>query len=224
VRLRGEVLLLALGVASPLSAQRAQWELTVGGVAVHAERAVAFEGRRHTASGSGSGVELALGRSPISVWARAISSDLTASSDTATMAAATLGDIDARGRLSVGAVVLEGGLVRRVVTGQFASRVWQGLRVGGQLHFQSTDEAISFMCAAGYSPTLRSSGAGTTGTALDFESRLRFAPTRLPVWLAIGYRVERRELPGLTGSQLERLSGVLAAGGFALHRGRRPPT
>jgi hypothetical protein len=57
---------------------------------------------------------------------------------------------------------------------------------------------------------------------MDFESALRFLPARAPIWISLGYRVERRTLPGLTGSQFERISGIVAAGGFSLHGGSRP--
>lgn len=213
---------LTLAVTGTLAAQQRRWEVAAGGVGMQAERAVDFEGHRHTATGTGRGAEVVLGGRLVSLWARAVALDLTAASDTAIMAEATIGDLDARGRMRVGNVSLEGGFVRRVVTGRFASQTWQGLRVGGRLHIQAGSGAFYFEGAAGYSPTLRSSEAGTTGTGLDFESSLRFAPQGAPIWLSVGYRMERRDLPGLTGTQFERISGIVAAGGLSLHGGSRP--
>lgn len=216
------VALLAVMATRPLAGQQRRWEVAAGAVGVLTERAIAYEGHRHTASGVGRGAEAVLGRGPVAIWARAVAMDLTAPSDTVTMAEATIGDIDLRGQLRAGGVVLEGGFVRRVVTGRFSAQTWQGLRVGGRLIIQAGTGAFFFEGGAGYCPTLRSSDAGTTGTGLDFESSLRFAPTRAPMWLAVGYRFERRELPGLTGKQFERISGVMAVGGLSFHGVSRP--
>lgn len=222
--MRRFLLLLALGLAvtRPLAGQQWKWEVAVGGVAVPFERTIDFEGHRHASTGTGRGAEILAGRGWLSVWGRAVATDFVAPADTATMAAATVGDIDVRVRTRVERLSLEGGVVRRVVTGQFGSQTWQGFRFGGRLHLRAGDGAFHFEGAVGYSPTLRSVDAGTTGTAMDFESALRFAPAGAPIWFSVGYRVERRDLPGLTGTQFERISGIVAAGGFSIHKGSRP--
>lgn len=222
--MRRHLVLLALAVAvtRPLAGQQRKWEVAIGGVATSSGRAIDFEGHRHTATGTGRGAELLAGRGSFSLWGRAVATDFAAPADTEAMAAATVGDIDVRGRFRVGQLSLEGGIVRTVVTGQFASQTWQGLRFGGRLHLRAGEGALSFEGAVGYSPTLRSSDAGTTGTGIDFESAVRFAPARAPIWFSVGYRVERRDLPGLTGTQFERISGIVAAGGLSLHGGSRP--
>jgi len=216
------LLALAIAVTRPLVGQQRRWEVAIGGVAMPSGRAIDFEGHRHTATGTGRGVEFLAGRGPISLWGRAVATDFAAPADTATMAVATIGDVDVRGRLRVGQLSLEGGVVRRVVTGQFAAQTWQGLRFGGRLHLRAGEGAFYLEGAVGYSPTLSSSGADATGKGMDFESALRFAPPRAPLWFSLGYRVERRDLPGLTGTQFERISGIVAAGGLSLHGGSRP--
>jgi hypothetical protein len=222
VRRQLVLLALAVAVARPLAGQQRGWEVTIGGVSMPSGRAVDFEGHRHTATGTGLGAEVQVGRGPFSLWGRAVATDFGAAADTAIIAAATVGDIDVRGRFRVRQFSLEGGVVRRVVTGQFAAQTWQGLRFGGRLHLRAGEGALHFEGAVGYSPTLRSAGAGTTGTGIDFEWALRFAPVRAPLWFSVGYRVERRDLPGLTGKQFERVSAIVAAGGLALHGGGRP--
>ena len=225
------LLALAVAVTRPLAGQQRKWEVAIGGVAMPSGRAIDFEGHRHMATGTGVGAEFLAGRGRISLWGRAVATDFAAQTETATfgaqtetatMAVATIGDIDVRGRLRVGYFSLEGGIVRRVVTGQFAAQTWQGLRFGGRLHLRAGEGAFYFEGAAGYSPTLRSSGADATGKGMDFESALRFAPPRAPLWLSLGYRLERRDLPGLTGTQFERISGIVVAGGLSLHGGSRP--
>jgi hypothetical protein len=215
-------LVLAVAVTRPLAGQQRKWEAAIGGVAMPSGRAVDFEGHRHTATGTGRGAEVLASRGRLSLWGRVVATDFAAPADTATMAVATVGDIDVRGRLRVGDFSLDGGIVRRVVTGQFAAQTWQGLRFGGRLHIRAAEGPFSFEGAVGYSPTLRSSEAGTTGTGMDFESAIRFAPARAPLWFSLGYRVERRDLPGLTGTQFERISSIVAAGGLSLHGGSRP--
>jgi hypothetical protein len=216
------LLALAVAVTRPLAGQQRKWEAAVGAVAMPSGRAIDFEGRRHMATGTGVGAEFLAGRGRISLWGRAVATDFAASADTATMAVATVGDIDVRGRLRMGYFSFEGGVVRRVVTGQFAAQTWQGLRFGGRLHLRAGEGAFYLEGAVGYSPTLSSSGADATGKGMDFESALRFAPPRAPLWFSLGYRVERRDLPGLTGTQFERISGIVAAGGLSLHGGSRP--
>ena len=222
--MRRQLVLLALAVAvtRPLAGQQRKWEVTIGGVVMPASRAIDFEGHRHTATGTGLGAEVQVGRGPFSLWGRAVATDFAAVADTAIMAAATVGDIDVRGRFRIRQFSLEGGVVRRVVTGQFAAQTWLGLRFGGRWHLSAAEGVLCFEGAVGYSPTLGSADAGTSGTGIDFESALRFAPARPPIWFSVGYRVERRDLPGLTGKQFERVSALVAAGGVSIGGGGRP--
>jgi hypothetical protein len=194
------------------------FEAVAGGAAVVAERAVQFEGRTAYATGLLSGGELSLSLAPFMVRARVVAGELKASGDSAGIAAATLGDADLRLLLRLtGALRLEGGYDRRTVQGHLATKVWNAFRVGGRLDLPAGDTPLYFVLAGAYYPRVWMAGAGTSGTGIDFESAVRWYPSRFPMWLSLGYRFERRELSGPTTTLWERLTGVVIGGGLALH-------
>ncbi len=193
-------------------------EVRFGATAMLAERAVDFEGRQRYASGVLPGGELTASLGPALLRARLLGGKLAAADDTTGMAAATIGDLDVRAALRLGPVLaVEAGINRRVLTGQLATQVWNATRLGARLELRAAETGLYFVASGAYYPSVSAAGGGGggSGTGTDFESAVRINSPTSAIWLSLGYRFERRELPGLTAKMWERFSGIVVGGGLA---------
>lgn len=208
--------LVALGAVSHAQAQGA--DVRLGAVAMLVQRGLAFEGQQGVAEGMLLGAELGLSPGVIGLRARVLGGELKPRGDSSRLAAIKLGDVDVRLGLRSGVVEIEGGVSRRAQQGELSTVTFNAARVGFRIEASAGRIPLYFAASGAYVPYLRSSNPPISGTAVEIETSLQLRSARLPIWLMIGYRLERRSLPGLSLEQPEQLAGILFGGGLAMHK------
>jgi hypothetical protein len=223
-RVLGLGVVVALGVVSGAQAQGGGADFRLGAVGMLAQRGLGFEGQQGVAEGVLLGAELGFSLGVIDLRVRVLGGELKPRGDGSSLAAITLGDIDGRAGLRFGIVHVEGGFSRRVQQGQLSTVTFNAARVGFRIEAAAGRVPLYFAASGAYVPYLRSLNPPVSGTAVEVETAVQLRSARIPVWLMIGYRLERRSLPGLSLKQPEQLAGVLFGGGLATRRspgGRR---
>jgi hypothetical protein len=203
---------VALIVAGPLVAQGTGVDLRLGGVAMATSRAAELAGATGTASGTMMGAEMSLRRGGLGVMARVLDGKLTAGSGSP--AAAEITDAEAGLLLGVPSFAVEGGYVRRAITGSFATSVYSFYKVGARLGIEIGATGVSAtVAAAAYFKAGNQDGDGKVA-----ETSLRYAPHGFPIYVSIGYRLEQITLKSSAGDRPDELRGILLCAGVRLAR------
>jgi hypothetical protein len=190
---------------TPAVAQRSI-DLSLHGLGVFSRRSAAFDGGAGSGSGRLAGGELLARARLWGVSLRWVGGEFEADSGNAAVGSVAEGEIDlALGPRAFGGIF---GYGRRSYTGAVGTRRWSLLRVGaatqlplGTSGFRAEARALRALTLGGE--------AGGSGTIV--ETRLAYAPSHLPLSIAVGYRASSFSSEATTGTRPEDVTGPLIA-------------
>lgn len=203
-------LLLALAAATtPL---RAQAEFRLTALAAPTIRNAALAGAASQGTGSGGTIELLARTGGFGVHVRTFGADLERGLGIAN------GDV----RLLLGpqAFSVEVGGTRRVLAGPLATASNTFGRVGVRSTFALGGSGIRGMVGGWALSGVQLAKGVSTATGLEAETALLFYPTKLPVFVQLGYRAEALKVTLTNGSLAPEELGVVTLGGGLSFGGR----
>jgi len=203
-------------LATPASyAQSAGLEATVGAVGLLSRRNATFLGEVGQGSGTSAGVEVDVRARYGGLWARMARASFSA--DSGLQAVGDIGRVDAG--VVVGPAFLAGevGYGWRSFTGAVGTRRWSFARLGvrstlplGNSGFYASLSVARYLGVSG-------SGDDARGSGHEAETRLTFAPSQRPFYVALGYRLEQFTVTDPNEERPEETGGIMLAGGIRLH-------
>lgn len=194
-------------IGTPAIAQR-PIDLSLHGLGVLSRRSAAFDGGAGSGSGRLTGGELQARARLWGATLRWVGGEFVADSGTAAVGSVAEGEVD----LTLGPRVFAGtiGYGRRSYTGAVGTRRWSLLRIGvttelrlGTSGFRAEARGLRTLSLGG--------GADAGGSGTIVETRLAYAPSRLPLSIAVGYRAASFSSEAATGTRPEGVTGPLLA-------------
>lgn len=203
-------ILFALG--APAAAQ--SWSAEAGFLGSASRRAAAFAGDVGTASTNMSGMEFQLRRGWFAIGGRGMTARFRSDEHPIAAGQVSSGDV----ALRVGPDILRGevGVGRRALSGALGRRDWNFGRLGIRSAYPIGGTGLTAEGALGWYPTVRGSGDFTDGGGGDAETRLTYQLPQLPLYLGVGYRIDRLTVETATDRRPEEVSSLFLAAGFRL--------
>jgi hypothetical protein len=207
--------------ASAATAQAKLPDIRVGATGHLTQRNALFDGRLGRGSGSLVGAEAAVRTRLYGAGIRFFGGGVSA--DSGSEAVGDIGRGDIEGTLGPRSVSAQVGYALRSFTGAFGTRRWSFVRLGisSALPLGTTGLVASASASVylGVSGSYDSGGGG----GREAETRLTYTPHAIPVYVALGYRIERFTVEDPLEQRPEELSGILLAVGVRLDQltGRR---
>jgi hypothetical protein len=214
VNARRAVLVAAIASALPVLAGHAQGgvEIRVGGIAMPSHRAAQFGGAVGTGSGLMPGGEVLLRLRYVGLTARLFGGAFSADSGTEAVGTILAGDV--RALVGPRVVAADVGYGRRAFSGTLGSRSWPFARVGLRSTVALGASGLAAEVRAAYYAGLGNSGA----SGRDFETRLVWTPSHLPLYVGVGYRFERFSTASTPEDRPEVVHGLVLAAGLRVIR------
>lgn len=192
-------LLLTLAGAPRLSAQGV--EARFGPVAYLSKRNASFDGNVGTATGTQTGIQLSSRWRFVGLEAQLLGATFSAASSTnEALGTVSSGHVDIV--FGIPTISFRIGYGSRSFTGAIGSRGWGFGRVGAQSVIPIGASGLSTEAAvAWYARAPNASGR-------EAETRLVFVPSRFPLYVGLGYRIEQFTSDGSAGIVAEESSGM----------------
>lgn len=202
------VMLALVGVAAPLSAQGI--EARLGPVAYLAKRNASFDGGVGSASGTPTGLEFSGRWRFVGLETRIHSATFSAASDVEAVGKVSNGQVTLL--LGVPTISLGVGYGSRSFNGALGSRGWRFGRLGLRSVVPIGASGLSAEAAAMWYV------GAEDGSGKDAETRLVFEPSRFPLYLGLGYRIEQFTSDGPSGIVTEESTGIALSLGIRYPR------
>jgi hypothetical protein len=175
------------------------------------QRSAQFAGAVGTGSGVMPGGEIQIRLRYVGLAGRLVGGAFSADSGSEAVGRVHAGDV----RLLAGPRFLTAdiGYGRRAFSGVFGDRSWPFVRLGvcSTLGIGATGMSAEFLIA--YYAGLGGDDGSGRGSGREAETRLVYAPGRLPVYAALGYRHERFTVSSTLETRPEEVSGIVFAAG-----------
>jgi len=210
-RVVGLALALVFALLSQASGQSAGLDLRGGVTGYFSQRSAVLEGVAGRGSGTLAGIELAVRSKFMGGSARLFGGAFAA--DIGDEAVGEIGRAD----LSVVAgptyVAAELGYALRTFTGAFGTRRWSFVRLGGQTVLPLGTTGISASVAAAVYLGVSGSHDTGKGSGRDLETRVSYTSSLIPLYVALGYRIERFIADDASETRPEEMSGLVLVAG-----------
>jgi hypothetical protein len=213
-------LLLVTVAVPPTAAQAGRFDVRFGGAGLVLKRRAVFA----QSPGSESGVlgcvtgsaRTRYGGLSMRIWGGRFRGDSGAP------AAGKVASGDVSLLVGVPTISLEAGYARRGLTGAAGTITWSFTRLGVRIEVPvgSSGVAVGFS-ASEYLGIKQRRGPGT-GSGREGETSVIFLPARLPVYLKVGYGMQRFTARSAAGDVPEDVSGIMIGGGLRFRSARRP--
>jgi hypothetical protein len=214
MRCRDAVFVVLMLVPFSTLSTQSGLEIRAGFIGQLSHRNAELEQQLGTGSGTLIGFEGQARWRMIGGWVRGFGGRFSA--DSSTEAAGTIRRLDLNVTAGPTVLAADVGYALRSYSGAFGTRRWSFVRVGGHsnLPLGATDLRASVLAAiyVGVSGS-DDSGGGSGGEA---ETRLTYAPDRLPLYASLGYRFERFTVSDESEIRAEELSGIVFTIGVLL--------
>jgi hypothetical protein len=204
------LLIIAVVAAVPVSLVAQGLEARLGPVAYLAKRRASFDGGVGSATGTPTGLEL-MGRWRfVGLEARLHGATFSAPSEVEAVGDVSNGQVTVL--LGVPTVSLGVGYGSRSFAGALGSRSWTFGRLG-----------LRSVVPIGASGLFAQAGAtwyvgADNGSGRDAETRLVFEPSRFPLYVGLGYRIELFTSDGPAGMVAEESTGISLSAGLRYPR------
>jgi hypothetical protein len=201
---------LLCGSGGAARAQDWSLEARAGGIGLLSHRSARFAGAVGTGSGTLMGVEVSLRHRYLGLAGHTFGGDFAPDSGLA--AAGTIHSTSVRLQLGPRVAAAEIGYGNRAFSGSFATRHWGYLHLGARATLPIGATGLSAeLGLALYAGLSGGADGGTSGRQAD--TRLVYAPARLPLYVAIGYRAERFTVRDPSDARPEAVNDFLFAVG-----------
>ncbi len=199
-------------VVSQSMAQDRRLNVDIAAVGYLSERNAALAGQVGVGSGTLAGGELTARAGLFGGRIRFFGGTFTADSGREAEGEIHEGDVEVYAGPRVLSASVGYGL--RSFTGGFATRRWSFVRLGGRssvpIGATGLSANVSAFLYAGVT------GAESTGSGHELETRLTYATSRMPVFFSIGYRFEQFTVDDPLDSRPEEVGSILFAAGVRL--------
>ncbi len=204
--------------ATPAVAQN--WSAQAGILGSTSRRAAAFSGDIGTSTSTMSGLELQVRRGWFGIGARGASARFR--SDEHPIAAGEVASGSVELRFGPDLIRGEVGIGRRALSGALGRRDWNYGRLGVRSAYPIGRTGLTAEATLGWYPTVSGTGDFTRGGGGDAETRLSYQFPQLPLYLAIGYRLDRFTAETETDRRPEEVSSIFVATGVRVTPNSRP--